>query len=99
MAWAALRALTRPTWCVMLFGLCSCDVRLLCVCAYMLRCLQYLDMVKRGVANVLYQDTPRWFYGSDKTPRWAARFILSKRRHGDDVPSQAHSMYGCCALL
>lgn len=83
----------------MLFGLCSCDVRLLCVCAYMLRCLQYLDMVKRGVANVLYQDTPRWFYGSDKTPRWAARFILSKRRHGDDVPSQAHSMYGCCALL
>lgn len=56
--------------------------------------LQYLDMVKRTVVNIIYQDSPQWLYDNRKQPFVSdAGFDLEYRVRGEDVPRTAHTMY------
>jgi hypothetical protein len=55
----------------------------------------YLDLVKRAVCNILYEDKPAWMYDNDlKEFRTLDRFDLETRLLGEDAPSEAHSMIG-----
>src|SRR5438128_26134 len=55
----------------------------------------YLDMVKRAVANILYEDVPFFFDGAgDEEPVIANAFSLQRRVMGEDTPSAAHTMIG-----
>ncbi len=54
----------------------------------------YLDLVKRAVANTLYQDMPLVFYDHHQQPVLAQGFDLSRRVMGEDVPTSAHTMIG-----
>lgn len=58
----------------------------------------YLDLLKRAVANVLYEDRPGWFYDHHNRPIIAPGFSLERRVLGEDSPSEAHSMVGLCRL-
>lgn len=55
----------------------------------------YLDLVKRAVTNILYEDVPSWVF--DRTTRSIAaadRFHLDRRVAGEDGPTAAHTMIG-----
>jgi len=54
----------------------------------------YLDMVKRAVSNILYQDAPLIFYDHSQSPTLAAGFDLSRRVMGEDAPTEAQTMIG-----
>jgi Macrocin-O-methyltransferase (TylF) len=54
----------------------------------------YIDIVKRAVANILYEDPPVFFYDGTTEPVVAGRFDLSRRVLGEDGPSLAHTMIG-----
>ncbi len=53
----------------------------------------YIDMVKRVVSNVIYEDAPFWFY-TPGAARIAAGYDLRRRAMGEDLPSVAHTMIG-----
>ncbi len=54
----------------------------------------YLDLMKRAVANILYQDKPLIFYDDKRKPILARRFDLSRRVMGEDAPTYSHTMIG-----
>jgi Macrocin-O-methyltransferase (TylF) len=54
----------------------------------------YLDMVKRAVANILYEDPPIHFYDGQGDPVLAQGFDLKRRVWGEDAPTRAHTMIG-----
>ena len=54
----------------------------------------YLDLMKRVVTNIIYEDPPFWFYNHEKNPLLAHRYSLERRVLGEDLPSQAHTMVG-----
>jgi Macrocin-O-methyltransferase (TylF) len=54
----------------------------------------YIDIVKRAVANILYEDPPAFFYDCTNEPVIAKRFELSRRVLGEDAPPLAHTMIG-----
>jgi len=55
----------------------------------------YLDLVKRALTNILYEDVPSWIFdrAANKISA-AAQFDLGKRVNGDDGPTTAHTMIG-----
>jgi hypothetical protein len=54
----------------------------------------YIDMVKRAVSNILYQDRPLAFYDHRQQPALAAGFSLARRVSGEDVPTEAQTLIG-----
>jgi hypothetical protein len=55
----------------------------------------YLDLVKRAVVNILYEDVPSWIFDrTNKTIVAGTRFRLDKRVTGEDGPTAAHTMIG-----
>jgi hypothetical protein len=54
----------------------------------------YLDVVKRAVSNILYEDPPAFFYDGKSAPVVAEKFELSRRVLGEDAPPLAHTMIG-----
>lgn len=59
----------------------------------------YLDLMKRAVANFLYEDTPSWIFDRAAGKITAAdRFHLDKRVTGEDGPTSAHTMIGLLRL-
>jgi hypothetical protein len=54
----------------------------------------YLDMVKRTVCNIIYEDIALWSYNHTKTFHPLNRFELCARLSGEDTPTQAHTMIG-----
>lgn len=55
----------------------------------------YLDLMKRAVANILYEDIPSWIFDRTRKEITAAdRFHLDKRVTGEDGPTAAHTMIG-----
>ncbi len=54
----------------------------------------YLDLVKRAVCNILYEDLPDIFYDHNRRPMLATDFDLTRRVWGEDLPSAAHTMVG-----
>ena len=59
----------------------------------------YLDMMKRTLVNVIYEDKPQWLYDDRKQPFLSdAGFDLEYRVRGEDVPRQAHTMTGLVRL-
>jgi hypothetical protein len=54
----------------------------------------YIDVVKRTVSNIIYEDAPLGFYDNQKTPQLARHFSLKRRVLGEDMPSAAHTMIG-----
>lgn len=49
----------------------------------------YVDLLKRTVANVIYQDPPNVVGATERQP-----FDLEARRMGEDFPTLAHTMIG-----
>ena len=54
----------------------------------------YLDLVKRTVANVIYEDSAVWFLNDRNERILENRFNLEHRVFGRDLPSEAHTMVG-----
>jgi hypothetical protein len=55
----------------------------------------YLDLMKRAVANILYEDVPSWIFDrTSKKITAGERFQLDKRVTGEDGPTAAHTMIG-----
>jgi hypothetical protein len=55
----------------------------------------YLDLVKRAVCNILYEDISVWRYNNHlKEFRTLDRFDLETRLLGEDAPAEAHTMIG-----
>lgn len=55
----------------------------------------YLDLVKRAVINILYEDIPSWIFDREARKITAAdRFRLEYRVVGEDGPTAAHTMVG-----
>lgn len=55
----------------------------------------YLDLIKRAVANILYEDVPSWIFDRETRKITAAeRFHLERRVTGEDGPTAAHTMIG-----
>ncbi|MEM9283670.1 MAG: TylF/MycF/NovP-related O-methyltransferase, partial [Verrucomicrobiota bacterium] len=54
----------------------------------------YLDLMKRAVTNILYEDTPLCRFSPDEEPELMARFDLEQRVEGADAPTLAHTMIG-----
>jgi O-methyltransferase len=54
----------------------------------------YLDLLKRTLANIIYQDVPLMNCEFGKGPEVAKAFDLRRRVVGEDMPSQAHTMVG-----
>jgi hypothetical protein len=54
----------------------------------------YLDMVKRTLCNLIYEDAALWAYGPDKQMEPLNRFDIRRRVVGQDVPVEAHTMVG-----
>lgn len=52
----------------------------------------YLDLMKRTVSNLIYQDQPMWIYDHNKKPQLVRGFSLERRVRGEDWPIQAHTM-------
>lgn len=58
----------------------------------------YLDLLKRCVANLIYQDPGVPQLGEDEDRVLLAPFSLDKRLTGKDWPSQGHTMIGVARL-
>ena len=54
----------------------------------------YLDLVKRTVTNLIYEDRPTIFYDHNLDPVVADRYRLERRILGEDCPLEAHTMVG-----
>ena len=54
----------------------------------------YLDLMKRILVNIIYEDTPYLFYGKTKKPELADSFALDRRIMGEDFPTKAHTCVG-----
>ena len=54
----------------------------------------YLDLVRRTVANLIYEDRPAWLITPEKTFTIVDSFDLEARVLGRDQPTQAFSMVG-----
>ena len=54
----------------------------------------YLDLMKRTLSNVIYEDQPYSFYDDERRPVIADRFRLDRRVQGEDAPREAHTMVG-----
>jgi hypothetical protein len=54
----------------------------------------YIDMVKRVVANIIYQDRPVFYFDARNDRVLAREFDLEHRLYGKDLPSEAHTMVG-----
>jgi hypothetical protein len=54
----------------------------------------YLDMVKRALCNLIYEDLSLWAYGPDRGMEPLTRFDLRLRVLGEDKPIEAHTMIG-----
>jgi hypothetical protein len=54
----------------------------------------YLDMVKRTVCNLIYEDIALWAYDDTKQFEPLNRFDLKRRLSGEDMPTEAHTMVG-----
>ena len=54
----------------------------------------YLDLVRRTVANLIYEDRPAWLVRADRTLAIVDSFDLESRLVGRDQPTQAFSMIG-----
>lgn len=58
------------------------------------KALLYLDLMKRALTNILYQDRPAWIYDHHKTAITTDSFDLKRRTMGEDAPTEAHTMIG-----
>ena len=56
--------------------------------------LLYLDLMKRAVCNLLYEDIAVYRYDQLKKPIALNRFDLDARIWGEDLPTEAHTMIG-----
>jgi hypothetical protein len=54
----------------------------------------YLDLVKRCVTNILYEDPPKVVFDHLCRPTVATRFELQRRVLGEDFASAAHTLVG-----
>jgi O-methyltransferase len=54
----------------------------------------YLDLLQRALTNVLYEDLSLMGYDKSRTARLTEGFDLERRKLGEDVPWQAHTMVG-----
>lgn len=54
----------------------------------------YLDLIKRSVLNLVYEDRPTIFYDDQHEPQAADRFRIERRVMGEDAPTEAHTMIG-----
>lgn len=54
----------------------------------------YIDLMKRCVANILYEDQPTSFYDGERGAQAASEFNLYRRVAGQDMPTAAHTMIG-----
>ena len=54
----------------------------------------YLDLMKRSVTNILYEDAPLAFYDQHQQPLMADGFDLNRRVKGEDLPTLALTMVG-----
>ena len=54
----------------------------------------YIDLMKRCVANILYEDQPTSFYDGEHGAQTATEFNLRRRVAGQDMPTAAHTMIG-----
>jgi hypothetical protein len=54
----------------------------------------YLDLMKRTVTNIVYQDLPSLFFDGEGPVRLAGGFSLPRRVMGEDQPADAHTMVG-----
>jgi hypothetical protein len=54
----------------------------------------YLDMVKRTLCNLVYEDRPFWGQGTDEKMGALPPFDVRIRVLGQDLPTQAHTMIG-----
>lgn len=54
----------------------------------------YLDLMKRTVSNIIYEDQPLSFYDDQRQPVIADHFRLDRRVNGEDASREAHTMVG-----
>jgi hypothetical protein len=54
----------------------------------------YLDLLKRAIANIIYQDQALFYCEHGRPLKRGPGFDLRLRVVGEDMPSQAHSMVG-----
>lgn len=54
----------------------------------------YIDLMRRCVANILYEDQPTSFYDGERGAQTATEFSLRRRVAGQDMPTAAHTMIG-----
>lgn len=54
----------------------------------------YLDLVRRSVANLIYEDRPAWVITPDREYKIVDSFDLGARLVGRDQPTEALSMVG-----
>ncbi len=54
----------------------------------------YLDLVRRTIVNLIYEDRPAWLITTDKEFKIVDSFDLESRLLGRDQPTQAFSMVG-----
>jgi O-methyltransferase len=52
----------------------------------------YLDLMKRVITNIIYEDRPLWYYDGKQLP--GKVFSLKNRVIGYDIPTLAHTMVG-----
>jgi hypothetical protein len=55
--------------------------------------LLYIDLMKRAVSNILYEDKPVWRI-DDARMQFGGDFNLNDRLIGRDMPTEAHTMVG-----
>lgn len=54
----------------------------------------YLDLMKRTIINIIYEDRPYIFYNDKNQYESTHRYRLDRRILGEDIPIMAHSMVG-----
>jgi O-methyltransferase len=54
----------------------------------------YLDLIKRAVCNLIYEDIAIWKYDQRKVMEPLNHFDLEARFLGEDLPTEAHTMVG-----
>lgn len=53
---------------------------------------QYLDLIKRAVMNLLYEDIAVWRFSKSKEIAPLGAFDAEARVRGEDMPTHAHTM-------
>jgi O-methyltransferase len=54
----------------------------------------YLDLMKRAISNIIYEDRPVWYANEQRQLTPARGVDLRLRWNGTDLPTQAHTMIG-----